>query len=51
MITVFTLACLTLGSSVMNFIASDSVLLILFCGSLVALGCNVLGQIKRTAKK
>jgi hypothetical protein len=51
MITVFTLAVLTLGSSVMDFITSDSVLLILFCGSLVALGCNVLGRIKRTTRK
>jgi hypothetical protein len=42
---------LAIGTQVMNFIAGNSLLMTLFCGSLVGLGCYVVKKVKSVAKK
>jgi hypothetical protein len=41
---------LGVGSQVMNFITGDNLLMTLFCGSLVGLGCYVISKVKKVAK-
>jgi hypothetical protein len=41
---------LGVGTQVMNFITGDTLLMTLFCGSLVGLGCMVIRKIKGVAK-
>lgn len=41
---------LSLATNVMNFIATNEYLLILFCSSLVGVACYVLRKVKRTAR-
>jgi hypothetical protein len=41
---------LGVGSQVMTFITGDTLLLTLFCGSLVGLGCYVIRKVKGVAK-
>jgi hypothetical protein len=41
---------LGVGSQVMTFITGNSLLLTLFCGSLVGLGCYVIRKVKSVAK-
>lgn len=41
---------LDIGTQVMNFIAGNSLLMTLFCGSLVGLGCYVVKKVKGVAK-
>lgn len=42
---------LNIGTQVMDFITGNSMLLTLFCGSLVGLGCYVIRKVKGVAKR
>lgn len=44
-------AILDVGTQVMNFIIGNPLLLTLFCGSLVGLGCYVIRKVKGVAKR
>jgi hypothetical protein len=41
---------LGVGTQVMNFISGNTLLMTLFCGSLVGLGCYVIRKVKSVAK-
>lgn len=44
-------AILDVGTQVMNYIIGNPLLLTLFCGSLVGLGCYVIRKVKGVAKR
>ena len=41
---------MALGSQILNFIADNTLLFTLFCGSIVSLGCVIVRKIKKTSK-
>lgn len=42
---------LSVGTQIMNFIIDNPLLLTMFCGSLVGLGCYVISKVKGVARK
>lgn len=50
-VTLSVQSVLTVGTQIIDFIIDNPLLLMMFCGSLVGLGCYVISKVKGVARK